>query len=130
MEHAIRYPEHFAPIAQDEMVYLNGGGVVDSIGNVVDDTVTAATGTVKVLGTVATIVGVCVLGTSYIWGIQQANRWLDDNADGNVFTILGRALDDLSADMSQSVSYFTRDLVASVAVVALWPLSIPLLILT
>ena len=130
MEHAIRYPEHFAPIAQDEMVYLNGGSVADSIGNVVDYTVNAAASTVKVLGTVATIVGVCVLGASYLWGIQQANSWLDDNSDGNVFTILGRALDDLTADMSKSVSYFTRDLVASVAVVALWPISIPLLIFT
>ena len=124
------YPEHFAPIAQDEMVYLNGGSVADSVGNVVDDTVNAAASTVKVLGTVATIVGVCVLGASYLWGIQQANSWLDDNSDGNVFTILGRALDDLTADMSKSVSYFTRDLVASVAVVALWPISIPLLIFT
>lgn len=130
MEHTIRYPEHFAPVAQEEMVYLNGGSVVDSIGNAVDDTVNAAASTVKVLGTVATIVGVCVLATSYIWGIQQANRWLDDNAEGNVFTILGKAIDDLTADMSQSVSYFTRDLVAAVAVVGLWPLSIPLLILT
>ena len=74
MEHAIRYPEHFAPIAQDEMVYLNGGSVADSIGNVVDDTVNAAASTVKVLGTVATIVGVCVLGASYLWGIQQAKK--------------------------------------------------------
>lgn len=130
MKSEIRYPEHFAPVAEEEMVYLTGGGVVDSIGNAVDTTVDAAASAINVLGTVATVVGVGVLGASYIWGIQQANRWLDDNAEGNIFTILGKAIDDLGADMSKSVSYFTRDLVASIAVVGLWPLSIPLLIFT
>ena len=125
MKDAIRYPEHFAPVAQDEMVYLTGGGIVDSVGNA--DTTASA---INAMGTIATIVGVAVLATSYIWGIQQANRWLDDNAEGNIFTILGRAVDDLGADMSKSLSYFTRDLVAAVAVVGLWPLSIPLLIFT
>ena len=130
MKTEIRYPEHFAPVAEEEMVYLNGGGLVDNIGNAVDTTVNAAASAVSVLGTIATVVGVCVLGASYIWGIQQANRWLDDNAEGNIFTILGRAVDDLGSDMSKSLSYFTRDLVAAVAVVGLWPLSIPLLIFT
>lgn len=130
MKTEIRYPEHFAPVAEEEMVYLNGGGLVDNIGNAVDTTVNAAASAVSVLGTIATVVGVCVLGASYIWGIQQANRWLDSNAEGNIFTILGRAVDDLGSDMSKSLSYFTRDLVAAVAVVGLWPLSIPLLIFT
>lgn len=130
MRDTIRYPEHFAPVAQDEMVYLTGGGLVDNVTGAIDGMVDTTASAVNALGTVATIVGVCVLGTSYIWGIQQANRWLDKNADGNIFTILGRAVDDLGADMSQSLSYFTRDLVAAFAVVALWPLSIPLLIFT
>lgn len=123
MERAICYPAAFAPVDRDEMVYLDGGGVVG-------DAVNTATSGVKVLGGVATAVGVGVLVTSYIWGIRQARDWLDDNAEGNVFTILGKATDDLTADMSQSISYFTRDLVATIAVVGLWPISIPLLIFT
>ena len=130
MKQKIRYPEHFAPIAEDEMVYLNGGSLFEDVGNAVDDAVDATNKTLGTLGTVASVVGVVVLGASYIWGLQQANRWLDDNAEGNIFTILGRAVDDLGADMSKSLSYFTRDLVAAVAVVGLWPLSIPLLIFT
>lgn len=126
MKDTIRYPDHFAPVAEEEMVYLNGGSLSDTVGNVVD----SASSALNVLGIVATVVGVCVLGSSYVWGIRQANAWLDDNGDGNIFTILGKAVDDLGADMSKSLSHFTRDLVAAVTVVGLWPLSIPLLILS
>ena len=126
MKDTIRYPDHFAPVAEEEMVYLNGGSLSDTVDNVVD----SASSALNVLGIVATVVGVCVLGSSYVWGIRQANAWLDDNGDGNIFTILGKAVDDLGADMSKSVSHFTRDLVAAVTVVGLWPLSIPLLILS
>ncbi|OUN72418.1 hypothetical protein B5G12_09125 [Faecalibacterium sp. An58] len=129
MKQKIRYPEHFAPIAEDEMVYLNGGSLFEDVGNAVDDAVDATNKTLGTLGTVASVVGVVVLGSSYIWGLQQANRWLDNNADGNIFTILGRAVDDLGADMSKSVSYFARDLVAAGMVVALWPISIPVLLI-
>ena len=129
MKQKIRYPEHFAPIAEDEMVYLNGGSLFEDVGNAVDDAVDVTNKTLGTLGTVASVVGVVVLGASYIWGLQQANRWLDNNADGNIFTILGRAVDDLGADMSKSVSYFARDLVAAGMVVALWPISIPVLLI-
>ena len=129
MSDTIRYPEHFDPIAEEEMVDLDGGSVLDNVGNAIDDAVDTATSALNVLGIVATVVGVCVLGSSYIWGIRQADAWLDNNAEGNIFTILGRAIDDLGADMSQSLSHFTRDLVATITVVGLWPLSIPLLIL-
>ena len=129
MKQKIRYPEHFAPIAEDEMVYLNGGSLFEDVGNAVDDAVDATNKTLGTLGTVASVVGVVVLGASYIWGLQQANRWLDNNADGNIFTILGRAVDDLGADMSKTVSYFARDLVAAGMVVALWPISIPVLLI-
>ena len=126
MEHTIHYPEHYAPVAEDEMVYLTGGRIVgDAIDGVVDTTNKA----VSALGVAASVVGVVVLGACYVWGIRQANDWLDDNADGNLFTILGRAIDDLGADMSKSVGHFARDLVAGATVVVLWPLSIPLLIL-
>lgn len=126
MKDTICYPDHFAPVAEEEMVYLNGGSLSDTVDNVVD----SASSALNVLGIVATVVGVCVLGSSYVWGIRQANAWLDDNGDGNIFTILGKAVDDLGADMSKSLSHFTRDLVAAVTVVGLWPLSIPLLILS
>ena len=126
MKDTIRYPDHFAPVAEEEMVYLNGGSLSDTVDNVVD----SASSALNVLGIVATVVGVCVLGSSYVWGIRQANAWLDDNGDGNIFTILGKAVDDLGADMSKSLSHFTRDLVATITVVGLWPLSIPLLILS
>ena len=126
MKDTLRYPDHFAPVAEEEMVYLNGGSLSDTVDNVVD----SASSALNVLGIVATVVGVCVLGSSYVWGIRQANAWLDDNGDGNIFTILGKAVDDLGADMSKSLSHFTRDLVAAVTVVGLWPLSIPLLILS
>ena len=126
MKDTIRYPDHFAPVAEEEMVYLNGGSLSDTVDNVVD----SASSGLNVLGIAATVVGVCVLGSSYVWGIRQANAWLDDNGDGNIFTILGKAVDDLGADMSKSLSHFTRDLVAAVTVVGLWPLSIPLLILS
>ena len=129
MKDTIRYPEHFAPIAEEEMVYLNGGGVLASVGDAIDDARDTATSALSVLGIVASVGGVGVLGSSYIWGIRQANAWLDDNAEGNIFTILGRVVDELGADMSQSLSHFTRDLVATITVVGLWPLSIPLLIL-
>ena len=111
------------------MVYLDVGSVLDNVGNAIDGAVDTATSALNVLGIVATVVGVCVLGSSYIWGIRQADAWLDNNAEGNIFTILGRAIDDLGADMSQSLSHFTSDLVATITVVGLWPLSIPLLIL-
>ena len=126
MKDTIRYPDDLAPVAEEEMVYLNGGSLSDTVDNVVD----SASSALNVLGIVATVVGVCVLGSSYVWGIRQANAWLDDNGDGNIFTILGKAVDDLGADMSKSLSHFTRDLVAAVTVVGLWPLSIPLLILS
>ena len=41
MKQKIRYPEHFAPIAEDEMVYLNGGSLFEDVGNAVDDAVDA-----------------------------------------------------------------------------------------
>ena len=104
MKQKIRYREHFAPIGEEEMVYLHGGSLFEDVGIAVDDAVVATNKTL-------------------------ANRWLDNNADGNIFTILGRAVDDLGADMSKSVSYFARDLVAAGMVVALWPISIPVLLI-
>ena len=75
--------------------------------------------------------GVAVLASSYVWGISQAKDWLSvsSNRKGNLFTVLGRASDALSEDMSKSPSNFLRDTVAAGTVIALAPLSAILLIL-
>ena len=83
------------------------------------------------VGGVVTVVGVAVLASSYVWGISQAKDWLSvsSNRKGNLFTVLGRASDALSEDMSKSPSNFLRDTVAAGTVIALAPLSAILLIL-
>ena len=72
-----------------------------------------------------------VLASSYVWGISQAKDWISvsSNRKGNLFTVLGRASDALSEDMSKSPSNFLRDTVAAGTVIALAPLSAILLIL-
>ncbi len=111
MENNLHLPADYAPLTEDEMTYTQGGGAVDA------------------LGTVATIVGVCVMGASYIWGIGQTKQWLKENGTGNIFTVLGKGTDALLADMSKSFSNAARDAVAAVSVVALWPVSLVLLML-
>ena len=68
---------------------------------------------------------------SYVWGISQARDWLsvDSNRRGNPLTVMGRAMDAISDDMSKSPSNFLRDVVSTGTVVALAPLSALLLIL-
>ena len=70
-------------------------------------------------------------GGSYVWGISQARDWLsvDSNRRGNPLTVMGRAMDAISDDMSKSPSNFLRDVVSTGTVVALAPLSALLLIL-
>ena len=57
MENKIRYPEHFAPVAQDEMVYLTGGSILDDVGDAVDGAVHATSTAINVVDVVATVVG-------------------------------------------------------------------------
>lgn len=111
----LNYPAEYAVLSQDEMTYTEGGGVNDAF-----NIATAA----------ATVVGVVVLGSSYIWGIGQARSWLkvEGNKEGNFFTVLGRAADAIGADMKQSAGNFVRDAVSTTMVVALAPLSAILLI--
>ena len=52
-----------------------------------------------------------------------------ENRKGNVFTVIGRALDDIGEDMSQSPSNFLRDVVSTAAVVGLAPVSVVLMLI-
>lgn len=111
MEMTMRFPSNYNLVAEEEMTYTGGGNAVDTI------------------TTVATVIGVCVMAASYIWGVGQSRSWLEKNGQGNIFTILGKATDDLLADMSVSASNAARDAVAAVSMVALWPLSLVLMII-
>ena len=110
MTNKLNLPASYAVMNEEEMTYTQGGSA---------------------LGAAATVVGAVVLGSSYLWGISQAKDWLSvsSNRKGNLFTVLGRASDALSEDMSKSPSNFLRDTVAAGTVIALAPLSAILLIL-
>ena len=103
MKKYMELPAGYTALSEDEMTYTSG----------------------------VTVVGVAVLASSYVWGISQAKDWLSvsSNRKGNLFTVLGRASDALSEDMSKSPSNFLRDTVAAGTVIALAPLSAILLIL-
>ena len=110
MKKYMELPAGYTALSEDEMTYTSGGSAV---------------------GGVVTVVGVAVLASSYVWGISQAKDWLSvsSNRKGNLFTVLGRASDALSEDMSKSPSNFLRDTVAAGTVIALAPQSAILLIL-
>ena len=113
----MNYPADYAVLSNEEMTYTTGGGTIDDAAGIAT--------------TAATVVGAVVLASSYVWGISQAKDWLSvsSNRKGNLFTVLGRASDALSEDMSKSPSNFLRDTVAAGTVIALAPLSAILLIL-
>ena len=104
MKKYMELPADYAVLSDDEMTYTTGGSAVG---------------------------GVAVLASSYVWGISQARDWLsvDSNRRGNPLTVMGRAMDAISDDMSKSPSNFLRDVVSTGTVVALAPLSALLLIL-
>ena len=112
----MNYPADYAVLSNEEMTYTTGGGAVDDAAGIAT--------------TAATVVGAVVLASSYIWGIQQGRAWLaqPDNKQGNFFTVLGRAFDDIGADMKQSASNALRDGVSVATLVALAPLSAILLL--
>lgn len=114
MEKKLMMPANYNVMTEEEMTYTEGGAV------------TIFTGLVAV----SSAIGFGVLGSSYIWGIQQAKAWLkqDSNRDGNFFTVLGRAFDDLGADMRQSPSNALRDGVSTATMVLLAPLTAVLLL--
>ena len=89
MKKYMELPADYAVLSDDEMTYTTGGSAV---------------------GGVVTIVGVAVLASSYVWGISQARDWLsvDSNRRGNPLTVMGRAMDAISDDMSKSPSNFLR----------------------
>ena len=118
METTMMYPAAYCVMTEEEMTYTEGGAA-------------AKLNALDVFTTAATVVGVAVLGASYVWGISVSRDWLNkkSNREGNVFTILGRAADDIAADMSKSASNFVRDAVSATMVVGLAPLSAILMIL-
>lgn len=113
MKTDLNLPAGYAVLSEEEMTYTEGGAAIVS-------------GLIAVTSTI----GFGVLGSSYVWGIQQGRAWLaqDQNRQGNLFTVIGRACDDLSADMRKSSSNALRDGVSTAMVVLLAPLSAILLL--
>ena len=109
MKNELNLPAAYAVLSEEEMTYTEGGAI------------SVFSGLVAVFG---------VLGSSYLWGIQQAKIWLkqDGNKNGNFFTVLGRACDAISADMSLSPSNALRDGVSATTMVLLAPLTAVLLL--
>ena len=109
MTKILNLPANYAALTEDEMTYTEGGSA---------------------FGAAAMVVGTAVLASSYIWGIGQAKEWLSikKNREGNILTVLGRASDAVSEDMSKSASNFLRDGVSTAMVVGLAPLSAILLL--
>ncbi len=115
MDQKLNLPAGYAALSDDEMTYTFGG----------------ADGALGILSMAATAVGTVVLASSYVWGIGQARDWVrtEGNQDGNIFTVIGRAIDDLVADMAVSPSNFVRDAVSTAMVVGLAPLSVVLVLI-
>ena len=97
MKQDLHLPADYAVLSDNEMTYTQGGGVFTTL--------------LGLYTAGATAVGTGVLAASYAWGIQQTRDWLKQpgNKKGNIFTVYGRALDALSADMKKSSSNFLRD---------------------
>ena len=114
MNKNMNLPAEYAVLSEEEMTYTQGGSDIGGFAT-----------------TAATVVGAVVLGASYVWGIGTARSWLNqkENRKGNVFTVIGRALDDIGEDMSQSPSNFLRDVVSTAAVVGLAPVSVVLMLI-
>ena len=113
MNKNMNLPAEYAVLSEEEMTYTQGGSDIGGFAT-----------------TAATVVGAVVLGASYIWGISASKDWLNkkSNREGNLFTVLGRAFDDIGADMKQSASNALRDGVSVATLVALAPLSAILLL--
>ena len=116
MENKMKMPANYNVMNEEEMTYTQGGGVISTL--------------LGLYSAGATIVGTGVLTASYAWGIQQTRDWLKQpgNKEGNIFTVYGRALDALSADMKKSSSNFLRDGVSALTVCAMGPLSLYLVL--
>ena len=116
MKQDLHLPADYAVLSDNEMTYTQGGGVFTTL--------------LGLYTAGATAVGTGVLAASYAWGIQQTRDWLKQpgNKKGNIFTVYGRALDALSADMKKSSSNFLRDGVSALPVCAMGPLSLYLVL--
>ena len=114
MTNKLNLPASYAVMNEEEMTYTQGGSDIGGFASAA-----------------ATVVGAVVLGASYVWGIGTARSWLNqkENRKGNVFTVIGRALDDIGEDMTKSPSNFLRDGVSTAMVVGLAPISLILVLL-
>lgn len=112
MNKTMDLPAEYAVLSEDEMTYTSGGADI-----------------AQAFTTAATVVGAAVLGASYVWGISVSREWIRDksNREGNLFTVLGRAADEIGADMAKSPANFLRDAVSSAMVVGFAPLSAALM---
>lgn len=115
MDQKLYLPAEYSVLSNEEMTYTSGG----------------ASGALSTLSMAATAVGAVVLASSYVWGIGQARNWVrtESNQQGNIFTVIGRAIDDLGADMAVSPSNFVRDAVSTAMVVGLAPVSVILVLI-
>ncbi len=106
MKNELKMPAHCAVVSEDEMTYVEGGSDLDA------------------LSTAATVVGAVVLVLSHVWGIGTARSRLNQKENRkDVFTVIGRALDDIGEDMSQSPSNFLRDVVSTAPAAGLAPVT-------
>ena len=123
MKKELQLPSHCSALTEEEMTYTTGGAL--NLGD-------ALSGTFQVLSGIATIAGVVVLGSAYVWGLRQSRAWLDkeENREGNFFTVMGRATDAVLADMRVSPTNFVRDLVSTGTMIVLWPVTALVLILS
>ena len=116
MKQDLHLPADYAVLSDNEMTYTQGGGVFTTL--------------LGLYSAGATIVGTGVLDAPGVAGSQQTRDWLKQpgNKKGNIFTVYGRALDALSADMKKSSSNFLRDGVSALTVCAMGPLSLYLVL--
>lgn len=117
MKQDLHLPADYAVLSDNEMTYTQGGGVFTTLLGLYTAGATASghrrTGCQLRLGASSRPV---------TWLKQPGNK------KGNIFTVYGRALDALSADMKKSSSNFLRDGVSALTVCAMGPLSLYLVL--
>lgn len=110
MKQDLHLPADYAVLSDNEMTYTQGGGVISTL--------------LGLYSAGATIVGTGRAGCQLRLGHPSrpvTGSSSPGNKKGNIFTVYGRALDALSADMKKSSSNFLRDGVSALTVCAMAP---------